>query len=195
FDVTWNMPTNLYESFRDGIPGYTTLGSPEQSYDYISFKLGTFDGQDVIANPDAKMGNKNLRQAMGYALDIDSVGSEFYSGLRYRATSHIVPNFGEFFNEDVEGYPYDPEKAKELLDEAGYVDVDGDGLREDPNGDELVINYAARANSDAAEPIALYFLNAWKEVGLNVQLLDGRLHETNAFYERVEYTGLPIELH
>lgn len=195
FDVTWNMPTNLYDSFKDGIPGYTTLGSPEQSYDYISFKLGTFDGQDVIANPDAKMGNKNLRQAMGYALDIDSVGSEFYSGLRYRATSHIVPNFGEFFNEDVEGYPYNPEKAKELLDEAGYVDVDEDGLREDPNGDELVINYAARANSDAAEPIALYFLNAWREVGLNVQLLDGRLHETNAFYDRVQADDPAIDVH
>ncbi|HLR91681.1 MAG TPA: ABC transporter substrate-binding protein, partial [Atopostipes sp.] len=157
FDVTWNMPTNQYDSFADGIPGYTTLGSPGQSYDYISFKVGEWDGEKNVYNPDAKMADKSLRQAMGYALDIDSVGAEFYNGLRYRATSHIVPNFGEFFNPDVEGYPHDPEKAEELLDEAGYVDVDGDGLREDPNGEKLTINYAARANSDAAEPIALYF--------------------------------------
>ena len=34
FDLTWGMPTNLYESFEDGIPGYTTMGAPAQSYDY-----------------------------------------------------------------------------------------------------------------------------------------------------------------
>lgn len=197
FDITYNMPANLYESFQDGIPGYTTLGAPGQSYDYISFKLGEWDaaeGKNVF-NPDAKMNNKNLRQAMAYALDIDRVGEEFYNGLRYRATSHIIPNFGEFHNSDVVGYPHDPEKAKELLDEAGYVDVDGDGLREDPNGEKLTINYAARANSDAAEPIALYFIQAWKNIGLDVQLLEGRLHETNSFYDRVQADDPQIDVH
>ena len=197
FDITWGMPSNLYDSFDEGIPGYTTLGAPGQSYDYLSFKVGEWDAEEGknVYNPDAKMADKNLRQAMAYALDIDAVGTEFYNGLRYRATSHIVPNFGDFFNPDVEGYPHDIDKANELLDEAGYEDVDGDGIREDPNGDPLTINYAARANSDAAEPIALYYIQAWKEIGLDVQLLEGRLHETNAFYDRVQADDPEIDVH
>lgn len=186
FDITLNMPTDQFESFQDGIPGYTTLGSPGQSYDYIGFSLGQFEDGKAVYDPDAKMANLNLRKAMAHALDIDRVGEAFYDGLRYRATSHIIPNFGDYFDETLEGYPYDVDAANELLDEAGYDDVDGDGLREDPDGEPLTINYAARANSDAAEPIALYFIDAWREIGLDVQLLEGRLHETNTFYDRVQ---------
>lgn len=195
FDITWGMPANLYESFQDGIPGYTILGTPGQSYDYVGFKLGTYEDGENVYDPDSTpVGDVNLRQAMAYALDIDRVGEEFYNGLRYRATSHIVPNFGEFFDEEVEGYPYDPDKANEILDAAGYEDVDGDGLREDLNGEPFTLNYAARANSDAAEPIALYFIQAWKEIGVDVQLLEGRLHETNAFYDRVQADDPAIDV-
>jgi len=195
FDVTLNMPASQYESFQDGIPGYTTLGTSGQSYDYIGFKMGEWDGEKNVYNPDAKMSNLNLRKAMGYALDINTVGEEFYSGLRYRADSHIIPNFGDYYNPDLEGYPYDPDRANELLDEAGYEDVNDDGFREDPNGEELVINYAARAGSDAAEPIALYFIDAWEQIGLNVQLLEGRLHEANTFYDRVKNDDPEIDVY
>lgn len=194
FDWTLNMPTDLYESFEEGIPGYTTMGSPGQSYDYVGFKLGTWDGSTTTMDEDSKMNNLNLRKAMAYALDIDRVGERFFSGLRYRADSHIIPNFGEYYKDDMEGYPWDPEEAKRLLDEAGYEDTDGDGFREDPEGNQLVINYAARANSDVAEPIALYFIDAWKEIGLNVELLEGRLHETNSFYDRVQADDPEIDV-
>jgi len=195
FDVTLNMPTDQYESFSDGIPGYTTLGVPGQSYDYVSFKMGEWNGEENEYDENAKMANLNLRKAMAYALDIDAVGEEFYDGLRYRADSHIIPNFGDFYNPDLEGYPHDPEKAEELLDEAGYVDQDGDGMREDPDGEKLTINYAARAGSDAAEPIALYYIQAWNQIGLDVQLLEGRLHETNSFYDRVQADDPAIDVH
>ncbi len=195
FDVTLNMPTDQFESFADGIPGYTTLGVPGQSYDYVSFKMGEWNGEENEYDENAKMANLNLRKAMAYALDIDAVGEEFYDGLRYRADSHIIPNFGDFYNPDLEGYPHDPEKAEELLDEAGYVDQDGDGMREDPDGEQLTINYAARAGSDAAEPIALYYIQAWNEIGLDVQLLEGRLHETNSFYDRVQADDPAIDVH
>ena len=197
FDWVDNVPVDQYDTFEEGIPGYTTLGYPGQNYEMIGFKLGEWDDENnrVVVDPDAKMADKNLRQAMGYALDLDQVGASFYSGLRQRATSHIIPNFTDFHRDDLEGYPYDPDRANQLLDEAGYEDVDGDGFREDPDGQPLEITYAARANSDVAEPIAQYFVQAWEDVGLNVSLLDGRLHEVNAFYDRVQADDPDIDVY
>src|SRR5690625_5402740 len=64
-----------------------------------------------------------------------------------------------------------------------------DGFRTDPDGNELVINFASMSGGDTAEPIAKYYIQAWEEVGLKVELLDGRLHEFNSFYERVGEGG------
>ena len=91
------------------------------------------------------MGDNVLRQAMGYALDIEQVNEVFYFDLRERANSLIPPVFKSFHDASIEGYTYNPEKAIELLDKAGYVDKDGDGLREDPKGEKLTINLAAMA--------------------------------------------------
>lgn len=195
FDITHGFPANQYPAIEKGLPGYTILGTTGQVYDYIGFKLGEWDGKKNVYDPDSKMADLPLRQAMAHALHLDEVGKSFFNGLRFRATSHIVPNFGEYFNEDVEGYPYDPEKANQLLDDAGYEDVDGDGFREDPNGEPLVITYAARAGGDTAEPIARYFLQAWKQIGLNVELLEGRLHESNTFYDRVQNDDPAIDVY
>ncbi|MED4164422.1 ABC transporter substrate-binding protein, partial [Halalkalibacterium halodurans] len=93
------------------------------------------------------------------------------------------------------GRAYDPELAKQLLDEAGYEDVNGDGFREDLEGNELVINFAAMSGGDIAEPIAQYYIQAWEQVGLKVQLLDGRLHEFNAFYDRIEEDDPDIDIY
>ena len=67
------------------------------------------------------MSDKNLRQAMAYALDLETLSEQFYSGLRHRATSHIPPTFDKYFNDQLEGYPHDPDKANQLLDEAKRV--------------------------------------------------------------------------
>lgn len=197
FDITLNFPTTQYEQIEDGLDGYTTLGVTEGSYDYISFKMGKWNAEKGVNeyDPDSKMANLNLRKAMAYALNIDEVGERFFKGLRRRATSHINPNFGKYMDTKLKGYPYDPEKAKKLLDEAGYKDVNDDGFREDPEGNELVINYLARSGGDVAEPIAKYYLQAWKDVGLNVKLVDGRLHEVNTFYDRIQADDPKIDVH
>ena len=197
-DLDWvhDMPTDQFDTFKEGIPGYTTLGYLDQGYDFIGFKVGEWDPEEnrVRVNPDAKMANKNLRQAMAYALDLDQVGESFYEGLYLRATSHIIPNFTDFHRDDLEGYPYDPDRANQLLDEAGYEDIDGDGFREDPDGQPLEITYAARAGSEVRETVAQYYIQSWQEIGLNASLLEGRLHESNAFYDRVEADDPDIDV-
>lgn len=205
FDLfTGGVPTDQYDSFAD-MPGYTILGQDDLAYTYIGFKLGEWqeaqtdeDGNVTepaqnVYNPDAKMADVNLRKAMAYAIDNDAVGERFYQGLRRRANSPIIPNFADYYNADVEGYPIDVEEANRLLDEAGY-EYDGE-FRTTPEGEELVINFASMSGGDVAEPIAEYYIQSWANIGLNVQLVDGRLLELNSFYDRVEADDPEIDIY
>ncbi|MDN6293424.1 MAG: oligopeptide ABC transporter substrate-binding protein [Alkalibacterium sp.] len=206
YDLFMSMPTDQFENYEN-IPGYTNLGIDDTAYTYIGFKLGEWqeaekdeDGNIVepaqnVYNPDSKMADKNLRQAMAYAIDNDAVGAKYYQGLRRRANSPIIPNFSDYYNEDLEGYPFDPDRANEVLDEAGYEDTDGDGIRETPEGEELVINFASMSGGETAEPIVEYYMQSWERVGLKVELLEGRLHEFNSFYDRVEADDPEIDIY
>src|SRR5699024_6928750 len=78
---------------------------------------------------------------------------------------------------------YDPEKAKELLDEAGYKDVDGDGFREDPNGDEFVVKFSHYAGPAAFEGRTQAIMQNWEDVGLKTELASGQLIEFNTYNE------------
>ncbi len=156
------------------------------SYSYLGFKLGTWDKEAsaVATDPTMKMSDIELRKAMGYSMNNTEVGAALYDGLRMRADSIIIPLFTDYYNPDLGNYNYDPEKAEQILDDAGYLDVDGDGFRENPEGEQLVINMAHMSGA-GAETLSQYYIDKWHEVGLNVQLTGGRLMEFNSFYERV----------
>lgn len=64
---------------------------------------------------------KEVRQAMNYAIDQEGIIDAFYEG-RAEVAVNPMPSSIEGYNEDIEGYEYDPEKAKELLEEAGLED-------------------------------------------------------------------------
>ncbi|MEN2767189.1 oligopeptide ABC transporter substrate-binding protein [Ornithinibacillus xuwenensis] len=186
-DMVDSFPTDQFVDNAD-MENVEFLGQVDNAYTYIGFKLGKWDAEasEVVVDPNAKMADVNLRRAMWYAVDNDAVGDNFYNGLRWSASTLIIPFFPEYHNADIETPTFDPEEAKSILDEAGYKDLDGDGYRENPEGEELVINFASMSGGDTAEPIAQYYIQAWGNVGLNVQLVDGRLLEFNSFYERLE---------
>src|SRR5699024_1001380 len=68
---------------------------------------------------------------------------------------------------------------------AGYEWVDGEEFRRNPDGEEFTLNFASMSGGETAEPMAEYYLQSWQKVGLDVQLLDGKLQEFNTFYDRV----------
>ena len=194
YDIA-TMPSAQYESFKD-LTNVTYVSTFAPSYEYIAFHLGKFDkatGKNVT-DPNAKMSDVKLRQAMGYALDIDAAGESLYNGLNYGTNSIILPFFKDVYNKEQEGFAYNPEKAKQLLDEAGYKDVDGDGIRENKDGSKLQINFAARTRDDANESLIQQYLLWWKEIGLDVQLYTGRTIESNNFYEKIQADDPEIDV-
>ena len=80
-----------------------------------------------------------------------------------------------FHDADLKGFTQDIDKANKLLDDAGYKDVDGDGIREDKDGNKLTINFASMSGGETAQPLADYYVQQWKEIGLDVQYTTGRL--------------------
>ncbi|MGP1575877.1 MAG: oligopeptide ABC transporter substrate-binding protein [Treponema sp.] len=170
----------------------------QRSYGYVAFKMGTWDAEkgECVPFPDGgKFKDKALRQAMGYAMDNDGVNEIFYHGLRVTPNSLITPAHPGFYDESLEGYSYNPGKAKQLLDDAGYKDIDGDGFRETPDGKPLTINYLSMSGGDIAEPLANYYLQNWRDIGLNINLNDGRLIEFNAFYDKIQKDDPAVEVY
>lgn len=203
-DVVDSFPTDQYPDVEQKLNNVEFLGKIDEAYTYIGFKLGKWVPDDpdnpdgagqVEMDPDAKMADVNLRRAMWYAVDNDAVGERFYNGLRWAATTLIIPAFPDYHDPTIETPSYDPDMANQILDEAGYEDVDGDGFRETPDGEELVIGFASMSGGEIAEPIANYYIQAWAEVGLNVELVDGRLMEMNQFYDRVEADDPAIDIY
>ena len=88
------------------------------------------------------MDDKQFRRAMAFMVNKDNIVNKVYGGLV--KPSNPTGLFGEgwesYLDEEVVedyGFEYNPTKAKGLLIDAGYVDEDGDGWREMPNGDPL----------------------------------------------------------
>lgn len=189
------IPPDQYESAKK-LHQIEVLGDMDMAYSYIGFKLGKWDEKrkENVMDPHAKLSDKLVRQAMWHAMDNESVGTYVYHGLRVPATTLIVPAFETYHDGENPGRPHDPEKARALLDEAGYTDRTGDGFREDPDGRPFTLYFAAMAGGDAAEPIARYYIQNWADVGLRVELVDGRLHEFNSFYELVKSDDAKVDI-
>ncbi|HFI0270529.1 TPA: oligopeptide ABC transporter substrate-binding protein [Streptococcus suis] len=195
YDIA-EMPADQLDSYKDA-SNLNLVGSLESSYEYISFNLGKYDeaSEKNIMDENAKMNDVKLRQAIAYAIDTKTAGEKLYNGLYHPANSLIISFFGDLHDSELEGYSYDPDKANKLLDEAGYKDVDGDGIREGKDGKEFKITFAARKRTEANEALVQQYIAWWKEVGLNVELYTGRTVEINSFYDAIQANDAAIDMY
>ena len=197
-DMIEDVTPSVYEGAKD-IKNGTFLGETSRYMSYVGFKLGKLDkakGENVV-DPNSKLADKNLRQAFLYAVDRDQINEKIFKGLRFTPTgSGMYPAaVGKLVNENATAAKKDVEKAKKLLDDAGYKDKDGDGLREDKNGNKLSFNFAIRnTGAEYDQALADVFLKSWKEVGLDVKLVDGKLMSPKDFSQRVQADDPSIDI-
>lgn len=171
-----------------GTKGYNFVAKVPLSYDYMAYKVGKWDKKSgsVKMNKNSKMGNRYLRQAMAYAMNIDEVEKHYTQGLSFRVKTLIPEQFGDFNNSKLAGFPENLKKANALLDKAGYKKKKGETYRRDPNGKKLTIHLAARSGSPNQEAIIQNYIQQWKKVGLHVTLTTGRLIEFNSWVDKIE---------
>ena len=111
-DVVGRLSSEEAQSLL-GVPNVKVIRYPSTRIYYIAFNnLTTGVGQPTE--------EPLVRQAMNYAVDVDAIADALFDGFAQRASGYVAD--GEMGYGAVEPFPYDPEKAKELLGEAGYPD-------------------------------------------------------------------------
>jgi peptide/nickel transport system substrate-binding protein len=112
-------------------------------------------------------GDLRFRQAMSIALNRDEINEVGFLGQGVPKQYVGFSPSPSFVDPKWESYmiQYDPAAANALLDEMGMKDIDGDGMRELPNGEKLILNLQFSTQGVAGEVIELVGQH-WSEVGI-----------------------------
>ena len=141
-------------------------------------------GLDIVANPVAAplyvriytnrpelpVAKKEVRQALSYAIDTKAIIKNVLHGVGEPLATFVSKHYPYGVDPNLQPYPYDPKKAKELLAKAGY-----------PNGFETRLYSGTDQPKEVAEALAAY----WGQIGVktDIQRVDyaswGRLNNTH----------------
>ena len=127
------------------------------------------NGGDGLKKPHPALLDPEVRKAIGHALDKQTIVNRVLNGLgKPLETLSVSPN--PAWTPDIpaaDRFDFDLDKAKQILEDAGYKDTDGDGVREMPGGGKpLNFRYAVRTDSEAGPPTAEFITGWLKEIGI-----------------------------
>lgn len=148
--------------------GYQLMGFKMNHRTSSDVEEGTLDPDNWEPNED--MDEKLVRQAMAYAVDREQIVDKLLLGHGTVINAPIAQQFWAYDEDAAHEYEYDPDKAEELLDEAGYVDADGDGYRNTPDGEEWVVNFNYPTGNELRERVAPILADFYEEIGINIDL-------------------------
>lgn len=133
------------------VPGY--LGK----YNYIGWNM---------RKPQFK--DKEVRQALCMLFDRQLILDTVWGGLGRRITSGVYHRAPEY-NDKIEPWPFDPEAAAKLLDQAGWIDTDQDGIR-DKNGVKLEFELGYGSGAPEYDRLGTVYQEELKRAGINMIL-------------------------
>lgn len=131
--------------------------------------------------------DSKFRKAMYFAINVDKIISSAFEGVVIPSNPvGLLPYWEKYLATDLlnqYGYKYDPEKAKQILDQAGYVDRDGDGWRDMPDGRPLSIKiivpygwtdwmFAIISIADDLKAIGIYAEATFPDFGVYISMID-----------------------
>ena len=112
--------------------------------------------------------NREFRQAVAHSIDKETIIDEVQHGLAYPQWASISPAAGDFHNPNVRRYEYDLDKANEILDDLGWTDTNGDGIREDNQGNEIAFSLVTNTGNTVRGRVAELVHQGMQQIGLRV---------------------------
>jgi peptide/nickel transport system substrate-binding protein len=141
--------------------GFVSLNSfPNNGYSYIG-----------LNHRDPRLADKNVRQALVYGLDREGFVGNFFKGHGQVAHVPLSPvswAYTDELQEKMNKYEYSPEKAKELLEDAGWK-VGADGIRE-KDGMKLDFVYSTYPDTEWIEQLIPILKANWGDLGVNIEI-------------------------
>lgn len=145
----YDIVTNILPDQIDQLAGYPDIDVQNVGMDLLHMLFFDFNRPAVQ--------NAKLRQALAFAIDYDMLGKAIWGDGAKRPLNFQIPAFGDFYDPDRAYFHYDTEKAKGLLDEAGY------------DGGEIVFRVPPSyylGSGDMAQIVQAM----WQAIGVNVKL-------------------------
>lgn len=150
-------------------PNIEVVVGYQGGFDEIAINGGAAEGQ-----PHPALLDLEVRRAINYAIDKEAVIEDVLSGFGEVATT-ISPSADPSWIPEIpadEQFTYDVERANQILDDAGYLDTDGDGIREMPGGgDPIVLRHGVNTDSTTYPPVGDLFVGWMESIGLGVELM------------------------
>ena len=172
-DAAHSVPNSSFEALgnTEGIEAIfgSQGGFTELSMNGMAGGLG--DGHPALLD-------LNVRHAIQHAIDKDALYDNVILGLGNKGvTMSVSPD--PVWKPEIpvaDQYTYDPAAANKLLDDGGYLDTNGDGVREMPDGgQELVFRYAENSDSETYADVR-ELVTGWLDavgIGTEVSVFDG----------------------
>lgn len=171
-DIIVEVEASTFQRLEED-PEIETLASPSPSYTQLGFNLCPEAlCPDAEFNPAVQ--DLTVRQAIAYAVDRERINEIAARGTSFVANGILPSFYTSFYEEPEQTYPFDPELANEMLDEAGWA-MNGDGVRE-RDGEQLSFDLAVRSESpyniQAARLVAEMAAEAGIEFNVDVVSVD-----------------------
>ncbi|MCM3175694.1 ABC transporter substrate-binding protein [Paenibacillus sp. MER 99-2] len=153
-DVASNVGRSNLALFQDKNQ-YTIDEIPSLRTQFVWFNL---------KNP--TLSDPEVRRAISYGIDRDMYANTLVGGQGAKGPFTSALPFGY---DQISGYSYEPEKAKQLLDEAGYKDTDGDGIRE-KDGERISLQLILNTAYESDSIVAAAMQSQLKEIGIQLEM-------------------------
>ena len=173
---TASLEANLLAGGLDMVPG--ELGLPLD--EALAFARRHSSSFNIIYKPgleyehidlnldDPILADVRVRRALLYAVDRKAISQELFAG-RDPVADSFVPTLDWIYSADVPKYPYDPEKARALLDASGWRAAGGE-VRRNASGQPLTLTLATTAGNRSRELVEEVLQSQWRAVGIEVHL-------------------------
>ncbi len=114
--------------------------------------------------------DRNVRLALAHATDKQKIIDVAMLGLATPGRTLIPDGLGKWYNNTLEDYAFDIKEANRILDEAGYKDTDGDGVRQMPDGSQpLKFRIYWPSDIESAPRVAELLAETWGQVGVKLE--------------------------
>ena len=155
-DAAYGMAYEAYPNFENG------------SYQFSSIQTSrAFFGSMNMESPIIR--DSAVRKAIAMGIDKEGFVAVLLDGHGVAANGAFPDGFSSFGGEKVTTETYDPEGAKALLESAGWVDSDGDGIRE-KNGTKLTIRWLTYPSRQELPLLAESVQASLKNIGIDVDI-------------------------